>query len=71
MEASLKQLASRRRVNRITRREIQRRLERSYSWVRCLEEGIYNGPCVSYWRDLYENALLTAINEKKAKENAG
>jgi hypothetical protein len=63
---SIVQLANKRRVNRITRREMQRRLTCSYSWLRALENG-YKGPCVTVWQARYAAALDNAIQHRKER----
>ena len=65
MPASIKQMANRRKAHGITRREIQRRLGCSESWVRWLEMGLYKGPAVRVWTKRYVDALEAAIKEKK------
>lgn len=61
---TMRQLTNRRRVNRITRRDMQRRLACSYSWLRALEGG-YEGPCVGAWRARYETALVQALADRQ------
>ena len=68
MASSLKQLAARRRANRIARTEIRRRLGCSYNWVRWLEEGYYTpSDSIDGWRDRYEEALNKAVEDRKAR----
>ena len=67
MPASIKQLAARRRMQRIPRAELHRRLDCSDNWLRWLENGLYTGPCVATWRDRYEEALNKAIEDREAK----
>jgi CRISPR/Cas system Type II protein with McrA/HNH and RuvC-like nuclease domain len=65
--STIKELANRRRLQRITRRQMQRRLNCSYSWLKQLEDGLYLGPCVPKWRDRYEAELDAAIEDRKVR----
>lgn len=66
MTASIRQMANRRKVHGISRREIQRMLGCSESWLRWLEAGYYRGPVVHSWTERYAEALDSAIAERKA-----
>jgi predicted transcriptional regulator len=65
MSASINQMALRRKAHSISRREIQRKIDCSESWIRWLEAGYYKGPAVRLWRKRYADALEAAIKEKK------
>lgn len=61
-------LAARRRANRITRQAVKERMACSYSWVRWLEAGAYDGPTVGEWQARYENALNELVEERKERK---
>jgi exoribonuclease II len=65
-ELSIKQMANRRRLNRITRRQVQDELGCSYSWVRWLEDGMYQGPALESWAERYRDALEGLLVTKRA-----
>lgn len=62
MAATIKQLTLSRKARHITRKALAERLDCSYSWLRSLEEGRYDG---SAWRDRYEAALAEIIEERR------
>ena len=63
---SLKELRLRRLRHGITARQMSEALGASYGWVRSLEKGFYNGPCVPEWRDRYEAKLSELIDQRRA-----
>lgn len=59
-------LRLRRFANRITKREMARRLDCAESWINLLELGHYHAPAREKWAGLYEKALDELVAERKA-----
>ena len=59
------QLAAKRRVNKISLLQIQKRLNCSYHWLWMLEQGQYRGPAILKWKTKYVDVLEELILERK------
>ncbi len=66
MADNWKSLRMRRFRNRVTKRDMARRLGCAESWINALELGHYHGPACDPWAERYRVELELAIEEKKA-----
>jgi len=63
--ATWKHLAAKRTIAGVTRKQMQKELGCSLSWLRLLEGGLYQAPAVIEWKARYEAVLDRLIAEKK------
>ena len=66
--ATWKQLTAKRTMAGVTRKQMQRELDCSMSWLRLLEGGLYQSPASLSWKEKYEIVLDRLIAEKKKEE---
>lgn len=61
-----KSLRMRRLANRVTKREMAKRLGCSEPWLNLLELGHYHAPAREKWMEPYKAALEEAIAERRS-----